>query len=82
MSEQFVLSLLYNGEQKEFVVNFIRLPYTYQLQIFIGEQSIFFEPDEEGMYRVITMPWQDEKDIRKIDAQLLQKIGTLLNTIR
>jgi hypothetical protein len=81
MPDEFALPIIYNQDQLEFPCTIIRLPYTYQLQIEVGRQKLFFEPDDRGEFRVVKMPWQDENGIRQIDPRLVQVIITELNKL-
>jgi len=47
----------------------------------IAETEVFFEPDEEGHYRSVKMPWQEEKQIEKIDRDLLREIGQKIEAV-
>jgi len=82
MSEQFTLPIQHKGEVHEFAVTLIRLPYTYQVQVEVDTQKLFFEPDDSGEYRLIKMPWQSESDITRLDSTLIQTIIDTLNTLR
>ena len=66
---------------QNFTIKVIDRTHSHLLQVTGENITLFFEPDEEGSYRVIKMPWQKEQDIKKVDVQLIQEIMTLLNTI-
>lgn len=82
MPEQFTLPVPNKGEMQECAVTLIRLPYTYQLQVEVDTQKLFFEPDDCSEYRLIKMPWQSEQDITRLDSALIQTIIDTLNTLR
>ncbi len=81
MPDQFSLALKYNDEVIEFLVTLVRFSYSYQLQIEVENQTLAFEPDDSGEFRLIRLPWQNESDIKKIDIRLIEIIIENLNTI-
>jgi hypothetical protein len=80
MDQFFQLPLFYKGKQLNFKANLIRVGYGYQFQVKINEQNIFFEPDEEGMYRAINYN-ADFVDNKKIDIELLKMIAEALEIL-
>ena len=72
MSDNFSLSIVYKNQEKEFPVTLLQQGYTYKLIVLIDDLEVSFEPDEERNFRVVAMPGQDEKQLEKIDRQLLQ----------
>lgn len=74
MSDTFQLIVQYEGEEKAFAADLLPYGYSYQIKVLINGQEIYFEPDDEGSYRVISMPWQKEKDFEKMDHTLLYTI--------
>lgn len=72
MQDDFILTVDYKGAAQDYVANLILQGYTHKIRVLISEQEIFFEPDEEGDYRAITLPGQEDKALQKIDRQLLQ----------
>ncbi len=82
MTDPFELSIIYKGEEKIYTGYLLLQGHSHKFKVMIEEQEVFFEPDEEGSYRAVLMPWQEEKDLRKIDKQLLsllqQKIEEIL----
>ena len=81
MPEQFTLPVMYKDKEYDFTVTIIRLLYTFQLQIEVNNQKLFFELDEGGDYRLVKMPWQNENDIKRLDAMLIQAIIDTLNAL-
>ena len=81
MPEQFMLPLMYKSESREYPTTLIRLPYTYQLQVEVDDQKLFFEPDDSGEFRLVKMLWQNEEDIKKIDSGLINRIIETLNSL-
>ena len=53
----------------------------YKFPVLIDETEIFFEPDEEGNYIAVNMPWQDEKELAEIDRELLSDIQQKIEAI-
>ena len=74
MTDEFILSVQHNGTEHELKANMIPWGYSYKFRVIIDETDVFFEPDEEGSYRAVTMPGQDEKALQKIDKGLMQAI--------
>ncbi len=81
MPDEFVLPITYNQDRLELPCTIIRLPYTYQLEIEVNGQKLFFEQDDSGEFRVVKMPWQDQHQIKRIDSRLIQAIITELNLL-
>lgn len=81
MTDQFDLIIDYKGEQKSFPATLLLQGYTHKFKIMINGKEVFFEPDEEGTYRALRMPWQDEKDLEKIDKNLLRAIQEKIQVI-
>jgi len=82
MTDSFVLSIIYKGEEKDYTGYLLLQGHSHKFKVMVGELEVFFELDEEGSYRAVLMPWQEEKDLKKIDRQLLsllqQKIEEIL----
>lgn len=75
MSEDdFTLTVLYKGVLQDFTGTLLMQGYTFKITFVIDETEVWFERDEEGSFRVITMPGQDEKKLEKIDKHLLQSL--------
>ncbi|MEP6683920.1 MAG: hypothetical protein ABJA35_11700 [Parafilimonas sp.] len=81
MPDQFNIPVMYNNEEKSYLVTLIRVSYSYQLHIEIDDQSLVFEPDDIGQFRMIRMQWQNESDLKKIEARLIQTLIETLNKI-
>jgi len=67
MIDQFELEVVCNGMQKEFHAELLLQGYTHKFKVIIDNKEVFFEPDEEGSYRAVVMPGQDEREFQKID---------------
>jgi hypothetical protein len=74
MSDEFVLTVQFKGEEHHFESSLIRRGYTHQLRVLIDNKEVFFEPDEEGHYRAVKMPGQEMHEFDKIDKALLRAI--------
>jgi hypothetical protein len=81
MTDEFNLIIEYRGEVKEFPANLLLQGYTHKFKVLVDGLEIFFEPDEEGSYRAVKMPWQDEKQLEKMDRNLLQAIQEKIEAI-
>lgn len=74
MRDEFVLTVQYKGEERQFESSLIQRGYTHQFRILIDDKEVFFEPDEEGHYRAVKMPAQEAQELEKIDKALLSAI--------
>ena len=81
MTDEFNLVIEYRGEVKEFSASLLLQGYTHKFKVLANGLEIFFEPDEEGSYRAVKMPWQEEKAIEKIDKNLLKAIQEKIEAI-
>ncbi len=77
MNEPFILEVTHLNEQLELPAAFQRFGYTYRISVSIGEVVYFFEPDEEGHYRVLGDP-----ACAAVDVALLGVIADKLQTLR
>ena len=53
MNEPFILSVAYLGEEYELKARFERWGYTHRFMVSLNEDTVTFEPDEEGSYRAV-----------------------------
>jgi hypothetical protein len=81
MTDEFNLEIDYKGEVKEFPANLLLHGYTHKFKVLVDGLEIFFEPDEEGSYRAVKMPWQDEMQFEKMDRSMLQAIQEKIEAI-
>ena len=81
MADEFNLIIEYRGEVKEFSASLLLQGYTHKFKVLVDGLEIFFEPDEEGSYRAVKMPWQDEKQLEKMDRSLLRAIQEKIQAI-
>lgn len=82
MEDPFILKVNYKGEDRDFNAVLLLQGFTHKIKVQAGETEIFFEPDEEGGYRAVKMPWQEQKELDKTDRHLIalirQKIQEVL----
>jgi len=71
MQDDFSLSIVYKGQQREYPVRVVHQGYSYKIALSIDDLEIYFEPDEERNFRIIAAAGQDEKKLEKIDRELL-----------
>jgi hypothetical protein len=81
MTDPFILTVDYKGQTQDFNAQLLLQGYSHKFQVTVGDMELFFEPDEEGHYRAILMPWQQEKDLKKIDKLLLSEIQQKIEEI-
>ena len=53
MNEPFILAVDFQGSEHEFKARFERWGYTHRIAVLIDEETLVFEPDEEGKYRAL-----------------------------
>ncbi|HLK28521.1 MAG TPA: hypothetical protein VKT28_08070 [Puia sp.] len=71
MNEPFILTVHYQSADHDFTGWLLLQGYSHKIKVLINDTEVFFEPDEEGGYRAVKMPWQEIKDLEKIDKHLL-----------
>ncbi len=81
MADEFILEVIYRQQKYQFPANLIQRGYTHQFQVAFPDTDVFFEPDEEGSYRAIRMPGQEEKAFSKIEKGLLEAIGQKIEEV-
>ena len=76
MNEPFILEVIFQNKQLEFPAAFQRYGYTNRIVVSIEEVVYFFEPDEEGCYRVLGAPGGTvmDEDLLRVIAEKLQKL--------
>lgn len=75
MNEPFLLDLTYQNKTLEFPAAFQRYGYTYRIVVTVNEVNYIFEPDEEGLYRVIGSPSGPvDTNLLGLIAEKLQKL--------
>ena len=81
MTDEFDLVIDSKGEQKSFPAMLLLQGYTHKFKVIVEGKEVFFERDEEGAYRAIRMPWQDERELGEIDQGLLKAIQEKIHSI-
>jgi hypothetical protein len=81
MTDTFTISINYQRTLRDFTAQLLLQGYSYKFKVLINELEVFFEPDDEGSFRVIKMPGQDQKALEKLDKQLLFEIQQQLESI-
>ena len=78
MHDDFSLSVVYKGQQREYPAHLVHQGYSYKIVVYIDDLEVYFEPDEERNFRIIATPGQDEKKLEKLDRQLLTALNEQL----
>ncbi len=81
MTEEFTLTVKYKGEDHDFTAKLLLQGHSHKFEVNINGITVFFEPDEGGNYRSIRMPWQEEKNMQKLDKELLALISQNIEEI-
>ncbi|MFT3823811.1 MAG: hypothetical protein QM731_07815 [Chitinophagaceae bacterium] len=81
MTDDFILDVHYKEQEHHFTARLLLQGYTHKFVVLVGETEVYFEQDEEGSYRAVKMPEQDEKELAKLDKQLLAAIGQKIEEI-
>jgi len=81
MTDEFMLSVNYKGEQKDYPARLLLQGYTYKICVIVDDMEVYFEPDEEGSFRVVKMPGQDDKKLENMDKGLLQGLSERIEKV-
>jgi hypothetical protein len=81
MTEEFIITIVYKDAERHFPAKLLLQGFTHKFQVSLPETDVFFEPDEEGHYRAVKMPGQDEKVLLKIDREMLAGIQEKIKAI-
>jgi len=80
MVQNFIIPVIYKGEETDFEASFQPWGYTYRIAVDLFGTTVLFEPDEEGSYRAMMSP--DAIIISNtINKPLLQAIIKVLETV-
>jgi uncharacterized membrane-anchored protein len=82
MTDPFLLTVHYQGEDRDYTAQLIIRGYTHQFKITIDNSEVYFEPDEEGQYRAVQQTGQDVGALARIDIRLLALLQEQLAAIR
>ena len=80
MDEDFELPVNINGKEKIFHAKFLRLGYSYKIEVETGDEVLLFEPDEERNWRAIQNQYKNEAS-GKHHPDLYQSIANALDTL-
>ncbi|RYD93352.1 MAG: hypothetical protein EOP54_19340 [Sphingobacteriales bacterium] len=78
--DELVLPVTCNGTNMELPLKMYAYGYTFRIEVLIGEESVIFEPDEEGSYRALSVNVQFEKG-KLLDLSLLKAVVTALEKL-
>ena len=82
MTDPFILTVNYKGSELDYSAQLLLQGYTHKFKVLINDTEVFFEPDEEGQYRVVQAPGQEAAALAALDQGLLallqQKIAEIL----
>jgi hypothetical protein len=81
MEEKFLININYNGKEMDFTAQLWAQGISYKFKVMIDGTEVFFEPDEEGSYRAVRMPWQEMSDMEKLNKKLLGIIAAKIEEI-
>jgi len=76
--EKFTITVNYKGVPTEFNAELRPWGYSWKITVFVNEQEIIFEPDEERNFRAILV---DESLRKKTDVELVKSIGETLEEL-
>jgi hypothetical protein len=77
MSEYFDIELVYKGEEIVFHAEFMQTAYSYRIKVRVGENELYYEPDEERNFRATTS-YDDVITGKSPDKALLAAIANAL----
>ncbi len=81
MAEDFIIEIIHEGESLSFTARLLQQGYSHKFEVTINDKPVFFEPDDAGSYRVVKMPWQNEKELLNINKTLLAEISKKIEAI-
>jgi len=79
MTEEFQIDVSIDNETKVFDAEFRKLGYGYKIAVWINDNEIIYEPDEERSFRAITVN-QSLAENRKF-MELVKLVGERLNEL-
>ncbi len=79
MEEPFLLPVLYKGETHHFEAQLRVTGYTHRFEVQVNNEPVFFEPDEEGMYRAVAATPQQRH--HQPDIALLTAISNAIKAV-
>ena len=82
MTEPFIITVTYKGEERNFEAQLQASGYTHRFLVVVEEMDVFFEWDEEGHYRAVIPPAHLTNAKKHIDPALLQTIAAAMEAAR
>jgi hypothetical protein len=76
--EKFTITINHKGSPTEFNAELRPWGYSWRIILFINEQEIIFEPDEERNFRAMIA---DESARNNTDIELVRKAGEVLEEL-
>lgn len=80
MEESFIITVAHKGRELRFETQLLLTGYTHKFKVIVNGREVFFEPDEEGAYRAVLPPTDDEKNNKATDIELLQDIAATIQS--
>ena len=81
MTEPFTISVDYKGRTLDLTARLVVFGYSHQFRVLLDNMEVYFEPDEEGLYRAVSVTGPGEKPAA-IDRHLLLLIQQQLTALR
>ncbi len=81
MTDPFTIIVSLRGEEREFTAQWQPYGYTHRFTVQVGELTVFFEPDEEGRYRAVIAPGQDEAAVKTAGKNWLEAIQHTIEAV-
>lgn len=81
MDEPFQIPVLYKGSERMYDARLLQKGYTHQFEVQVGEQTVYFEPDEERNYRAMLHPDELDGSKKPADIELLKAIAEAIETL-
>lgn len=78
MEESFTLTVAHKGRELHFETQLLLTGYTHKFKVIVNSREVFFEPDEEGAYRAVLPPTDDDRNNKAADIELLQDIAATI----
>lgn len=78
MNEPFTITVSLRGQERVFSTQWQQVGYTHRFTVDFDGIAVYFEPDEEGHYRAVIAPEQDEKAVNGIDKDWLEAVRQIL----
>ena len=79
MDQEFELPVIFKGEQLVFKARLLKYVYTHKIQMYVFDQEILLEPDEERNYRIVSS--EPSESTKRIDTDILKAIITAIESL-